>query len=51
MSAVHYQEWADSQKPALTLLKKLGWTYISPEQAEKERGDILSVKSHNYLIS
>lgn len=42
MSALHYQEWADSQKPALTLLKKLGWKYISPEQTEKERGDILS---------
>ena len=42
MSALHYQEWVDSQKPALTLLKKLGWKYISPEQTEKERGDILS---------
>lgn len=42
MSALHYQEWADSQKPALTLLKKLGWQYLSPEQTEKERGDILS---------
>ncbi|MCE7864279.1 MAG: type I restriction endonuclease subunit R [Bacteroidetes bacterium CHB5] len=37
-----YTEWTDSQKPALTLLKKLGWQYISPEQTEKERGDILS---------
>lgn len=39
---MNYQEWTDSQKPALTLLKKLGWQYISSEKAEKERGDILS---------
>lgn len=38
----NYTEWIDSQKPALSLLKKLGWQYLSPEQAEKERGDILS---------
>jgi type I restriction enzyme R subunit len=37
-----YTEWIDSQKPALSLLKKLGWQYLSPAQAEKERGDILS---------
>jgi type I restriction enzyme R subunit len=42
MKTVTYQEWADSQKPALTLLKKLGWKYISPDQTEKERGDIFS---------
>jgi type I restriction enzyme R subunit len=37
-----YTEWSDSQKPALNLFKKLGWQYLSPSQAEKERGDILS---------
>lgn len=42
MKTVSYQEWADSQEPALALLKKLGWKYISPEQTENERGDILS---------
>ena len=42
MKTVSYQEWADSQKPALILLKKLGWQYLSPEQTEKERGEILS---------
>jgi len=42
MKTVSYQEWADSQKPVLTLLKKLSWKYISPEQTEKERGEILS---------
>lgn len=38
----NYSEWIDSQKPALDLLKKLGWQYISPEQTEQERGQILS---------
>ena len=42
MSVMEYTEWTDSQKPALNLLKKLGWQYLSPAQAEKERGDILS---------
>jgi len=37
-----YQEWSDSQKPARNFLQKLGWQYLSPAQAEKERGDILS---------
>ncbi len=38
----NYTEWTDSQKPALNLLKKLGWQYISPVQTEEERGQILS---------
>ena len=38
----NYTEWKDSQKPALQLLKKLGWQYISPKEAEQERGHILS---------
>ncbi len=37
-----YTEWIDSQKPALEFLKKLGWSYISPKEAEQERGNILS---------
>jgi len=37
-----YQEYSDSQKPALNLLQKLGWQYLSSEDAENERGDILS---------
>jgi len=37
-----YTEWTDSQEPALNLLRKLGWLYLSATQAEKERGDILS---------
>ena len=42
MSEINYTEWTDSQKPALILLKKLGWQYVSPEQAEQERGQLLS---------
>lgn len=37
-----YTENTDSQEPALKLLQKLGWQYISPEETEKERGNILS---------
>jgi len=38
----NYTEWADSQKPALDFLDKLGWQYISPEQTGQERGYIVS---------
>lgn len=37
-----YTEYTDSQKPALGLLRKMGWQYLSPEQAEAERHGILS---------
>lgn len=37
-----YTEIHDSQEPALKLLQKLGWKYISPEETKKERGGILS---------
>ena len=33
-----YAEWPDSQGPAVTLLKKLGWTELSPEEALSMRG-------------
>jgi type I restriction enzyme R subunit len=42
MKTGSYQEWADSQKPALNIIKKLGWKYIAPDQTEQERGGILS---------
>lgn len=38
----NYTEWTDSQQPALSFLKKLGWQYISPERAGQERGQLLS---------
>ena len=37
-----YTEIQDSQLPALVLLQKLGWKYISPEETEKQRDGILS---------
>ena len=42
MSKISYTEFQDSQKPAINLLKKLNWQYISSEFTEKERGNILS---------
>ncbi|SHO59932.1 type I restriction endonuclease subunit R [Algoriphagus zhangzhouensis] len=38
----NYTEWTDSQNPALILLRKLGWQYLTPKQCEQERGGILS---------
>jgi len=37
-----YTEIKDSQEPALVLLQKLGWQYISPVETEQERDGILS---------
>jgi len=37
-----YTEIQDSQQPALALLQKLGWKYISPEQSDTERGGLRS---------
>jgi type I restriction enzyme R subunit len=37
----NYQENNDSQAPALLLLQKLGWKYISPEETERQRGGIM----------
>ncbi len=38
--AANYKEYNDSQKPALDLLQKMGWEYLSPEQVFKARGEI-----------
>lgn len=37
-----YSEFLDSQLPALKLLQKLGYQYLSPEQVDSERGGIKS---------
>lgn len=37
-----YTEIQDSQLPALTLLQKLGWNYITPEETERQRDGMLS---------
>lgn len=47
---VKYSEYQDSQLPALQLLKKLGWKYISPEETVEERdGFYTSVLLENVL--
>lgn len=38
----NYKEILDSQQPALILLQKLGWKYISPDQTEVERAGLRS---------
>ena len=39
---VSYTEYTDSQLPAIKLLRKMGYTYISPEEAVRKREYILS---------
>ncbi|MCZ8330665.1 MAG: HsdR family type I site-specific deoxyribonuclease [Flavobacterium sp.] len=39
---LNYSEQNDSQKPAINLLRKLGWTYIAPEETIKQRCSLLS---------
>ena len=39
---VNYSEYNDSQKPALALLQKMGWQYLSPEQVFEARGEMFS---------
>jgi len=39
---INYSEYKDSQLPAINLLQKLGWKYISPEETIEQRGGILS---------
>ena len=43
MSAlINYSEYNDSQKPAINLLRKLGWHYIAPEETISQRNGLLS---------
>lgn len=47
---VKYNEYHDSQLPALSLLQKLGWKYISPEETIEQRdGFYTSVLLENIL--
>ena len=45
MTLNHYQynERPESQEPAIELLDKLGWKYLSPTDAEKQRGNLYNV--------
>ncbi|WP_223269241.1 MULTISPECIES: type I restriction endonuclease subunit R [unclassified Polaribacter] len=38
--AANYKEYNDSQKPALDLLQKMGWEYLSPQQVFEARNEI-----------
>jgi len=35
----NYKEYQDSQKPAMNLLQKMQWQYISPEEVFTARGE------------
>lgn len=37
---VNYTEYNDSQKPALSLLQKMGWQYLSPDEAFQARNEM-----------
>ena len=39
---INYSEYNDSQKPAINLLCKLGWNYITPEETVTQRNGLLS---------
>ena len=39
---INYSEYNDSQKPAINLLRKLGWQYIAPEETISQRNGLLS---------
>ena len=43
MTELTYDEYSKSQKPALELLKKLGYVYLSPEECEAQRGGLYNV--------
>lgn len=49
--AANYNELQDSQLPALKLLQKLNWKYITPEQAFQARGELLSNVILNDILS
>ncbi|WP_035085232.1 type I restriction endonuclease subunit R [Aquimarina latercula] len=38
----NYSEYNDSQKPALALLQKMGWHYLSPEEVFTARGELFT---------
>ncbi|QAA80810.1 type I restriction endonuclease subunit R [Aequorivita sp. H23M31] len=42
MAVSNYTESQDSQTPALNLLQKLGWDYITPEKAVQERDGLFT---------
>lgn len=43
MNPTTFSEYNISQKPALELLQKMGYTYLPPEECERQRGDLYGV--------
>lgn len=39
---LNYSEFKDSQLPAINLLRKIGWNYLSPEEVFTARGEMFS---------
>ncbi|MCA4792686.1 type I restriction endonuclease subunit R [Myroides odoratimimus] len=51
MSKINYSEYSDSQVPAIEVLRKLGWEYLSPEEALAHRNGLYSnVILENVLV-
>ncbi|MFD0699999.1 type I restriction endonuclease subunit R [Myroides pelagicus] len=51
MTKIGYSEHNDSQQPAIEVLSKLGWQYLSPEEALAHRNGMLSnVVLDNVLV-
>ena len=42
MQNINYSEQNDSQNPAINVLRKLGWKYLTPEQTVSQRNGLLS---------
>lgn len=42
MTTLDYSEYTDSQQPAIEVLRKLGWQYLSPEEALQHRNGVCS---------
>ena len=51
LSPDKYNERPESQDPAIELLTKLGWNYMAPEEAEKQRGNLSNVILKDDLMS
>lgn len=47
---IQYNEYQDSQNPALQFLQKMGWEYISPKQTEPFWGVNLNIHLYENSI-
>ena len=51
LNPYQYNERPESQDPAIELLTKLGWNYIAPDEAEKQREHLSNVILREDLMS